>query len=101
MPKGSCEKLHVEHLKVGKVVGGFAGTVCQAIEEAQKEKELDRAKIQKVPSGKDALLQNWTPAKNLSLTPSSGLRNRRQGGKPPALQVSLSKEKMHPASAED
>lgn len=82
-------------------MGGFAGTVCQAIEEAQKEKELDRAKIQKVPNGKDALLQNWTPGKNLPLTPSSGLRNRRQRGKTPALQASLSEEKMHPPSAED
>ncbi|CAI9171629.1 unnamed protein product [Rangifer tarandus platyrhynchus] len=84
--KNRCDELHMEHPDVGKATGGFERIVNQAIEEAQKEKELDKSQYPKVQKEKDPLLQDWTPGKTLSLTSAGGLRNRRPVWMPLALQ---------------
>uniref|UniRef100_A0A8C9PTJ9 Transforming acidic coiled-coil containing protein 3 n=1 Tax=Spermophilus dauricus TaxID=99837 RepID=A0A8C9PTJ9_SPEDA len=53
--KSRCEELRVKNLEMGKVMDGFEGLVCQAMEEAQKQKELAKAEIQKVLKERDQL----------------------------------------------
>ncbi|KAB0398233.1 hypothetical protein E2I00_008823, partial [Balaenoptera physalus] len=45
--RGSCTALQEKILEMGKIMDGFEGTVYQAMEEAQKQKELAKAEIQK------------------------------------------------------
>ncbi|XP_047422919.1 transforming acidic coiled-coil-containing protein 3 isoform X2 [Sciurus carolinensis] len=53
--KSRCEELRMKNLEMGKVMDGFEGLVCQAMEEAQKQKELAKAEIQKVLKERDQL----------------------------------------------
>uniref|UniRef100_A0A8D2BAE1 Transforming acidic coiled-coil containing protein 3 n=1 Tax=Sciurus vulgaris TaxID=55149 RepID=A0A8D2BAE1_SCIVU len=53
--KSRCEELRLKNLEMGKVMDGFEGLVCQAMEEAQKQKELAKAEIQKVLKERDQL----------------------------------------------
>lgn len=72
------EELHMQNLKMDKIMDGFEEIVSQAME-AQKQKELAKARIQNVLKEKDRLTTDPNPMKkNLSLTPSSSLRSRRR-----------------------
>ncbi|XP_032348244.1 transforming acidic coiled-coil-containing protein 3 isoform X5 [Camelus ferus] len=53
--RSQCAELHTRILEMGKIMDGFEGTVYQAMEEAQKQKELARVEIQKVLKEKDQL----------------------------------------------
>uniref|UniRef100_A0A7N5JNZ0 Transforming acidic coiled-coil containing protein 3 n=1 Tax=Ailuropoda melanoleuca TaxID=9646 RepID=A0A7N5JNZ0_AILME len=53
--RSRCEALHAKNLEMGKIMDGFEGIVYQAMEEAQKQKELAKAEIQKVLKEKDQL----------------------------------------------
>ncbi|XP_072803424.1 transforming acidic coiled-coil-containing protein 3 isoform X2 [Vicugna pacos] len=53
--RSQCAELHARILEMGKIMDGFEGTVYQAMEEAQKRKELARVEIQKVLKEKDQL----------------------------------------------
>nr|XP_020032886.1 transforming acidic coiled-coil-containing protein 3 isoform X2 [Castor canadensis] len=53
--KSKCEELHTKYLEMGKIVDGFEGVVYQSMEEAQKQKDLAQAKIQKVLKERDQL----------------------------------------------
>ncbi|XP_036777307.2 transforming acidic coiled-coil-containing protein 3 isoform X1 [Manis pentadactyla] len=53
--QSQCEALHAKNLEMGKIMDGFEGIVYQAMEEAQKQKELSKAEIQKVLKEKDQL----------------------------------------------
>ncbi|XP_068399694.1 transforming acidic coiled-coil-containing protein 3 [Eschrichtius robustus] len=53
--RGRCTALQEKILEMGKIMDGFEGTVYQAMEEAQKQKELAKAEIQKVLREKDQL----------------------------------------------
>ncbi|XP_017496165.3 transforming acidic coiled-coil-containing protein 3 isoform X2 [Manis javanica] len=53
--RSQCEALHAKNLEMGKIMDGFEGIVYQAMEEAQKQKELSKAEIQKVLKEKDQL----------------------------------------------
>ncbi|XP_066892942.1 transforming acidic coiled-coil-containing protein 3 isoform X2 [Kogia breviceps] len=53
--RGRCAALQERILEMGKIMDGFEGTVYQAMEEAQKQKELAKAEIQKVLREKDQL----------------------------------------------
>ncbi|XP_032251432.1 transforming acidic coiled-coil-containing protein 3 [Phoca vitulina] len=53
--RSRCEALHAKNLEMGKIMDGFEGIVYQAMEEAQKQKELAKAEIQKILKEKDQL----------------------------------------------
>ncbi|KAF0871011.1 TACC3 protein, partial [Crocuta crocuta] len=53
--RSRCETLHAKNLEMGKIMDGFEGIVYQAMEEAQKQKELAKAEIQKILKEKDQL----------------------------------------------
>ncbi|XP_023975191.1 transforming acidic coiled-coil-containing protein 3 [Physeter macrocephalus] len=53
--RGRCTALQERILEMGKIMDGFEGTVYQAMEEAQKQKELAKAEIQKVLREKEQL----------------------------------------------
>ncbi|XP_057562813.1 transforming acidic coiled-coil-containing protein 3 isoform X2 [Hippopotamus amphibius kiboko] len=53
--RGRCAALQERIAEMGKIMDGFEGTVYQAMEEAQKQKELAKAEIQKVLREKDQL----------------------------------------------
>ncbi|KAK2490161.1 hypothetical protein MC885_013438 [Smutsia gigantea] len=53
--RSQCEALHTKNLEMGKIMDGFEGIVYQAMEEAQKQKELSKAEMQKVLKEKDQL----------------------------------------------
>ncbi|XP_059963139.1 transforming acidic coiled-coil-containing protein 3 [Mesoplodon densirostris] len=53
--RGRCTALQEKILEMGKIMDGFEGTVYQAMEEVQKQKELAKAEIQKVLREKDQL----------------------------------------------
>ena len=77
--KSRHEELHVKNLQMDKIMDGFEEIVSQAMEEAQKQKELSKARIQKVLKEKEKLTTEPNPMKkNLSLTPSNSLRSRRR-----------------------
>ncbi|XP_007467940.1 PREDICTED: transforming acidic coiled-coil-containing protein 3 [Lipotes vexillifer] len=50
-----CTALQEKILEMGKIMDAFEGTVYQAMEEAQKQKELAKAEIQKVLRDRDQL----------------------------------------------
>ncbi|KAM5283733.1 transforming acidic coiled-coil-containing protein 3 isoform 3-T5 [Hipposideros larvatus] len=53
--RSRCEALHEKNLEMGKIMDGFEKIVYQAMEEAQKQKELAKAEIQKILKEKDQL----------------------------------------------
>ncbi|XP_075849010.1 transforming acidic coiled-coil-containing protein 3 isoform X1 [Microcebus murinus] len=53
--KRKCEELHGKNLELGKIMDRFEAVMYQAMEEAQKQKELAKAEIQKVLKEKDQL----------------------------------------------
>ncbi|XP_042793051.1 transforming acidic coiled-coil-containing protein 3 isoform X2 [Panthera leo] len=53
--RSRCETLHAKNLEMGKIMDGFEGIVYQAMEEAQKQKELAKAEIQKILKEKEQL----------------------------------------------
>eukprot|EP00071_Canis_lupus_P039286 XP_022272843.1 transforming acidic coiled-coil-containing protein 3 [Canis lupus familiaris] len=53
--RSRCDTLHAKNLEMGKIMDGFEGIVYQAMEEAQKQKELAKAEIQKILKEKDQL----------------------------------------------
>nr|XP_023494295.1 transforming acidic coiled-coil-containing protein 3 isoform X1 [Equus caballus] len=53
--RSECEALQAKNLEMGKIMDGFERMVYQAMEEAQKQKELAKAEIQKVLKEKDQL----------------------------------------------
>ncbi|XP_008048388.1 transforming acidic coiled-coil-containing protein 3 [Carlito syrichta] len=53
--RSKCEELHGKNLELGKIMDRFEEAVYQAMEEAQKQKELAKAEIQKVLKEKDQL----------------------------------------------
>ncbi|KAF5922503.1 hypothetical protein HPG69_012003 [Diceros bicornis minor] len=53
--RSRCEELHAKNIEMGKIMDGFEGMVYQGMEEAQKQKELAKAEIQKVLKEKDQL----------------------------------------------
>ncbi|KAG8508633.1 Transforming acidic coiled-coil-containing protein 3 [Galemys pyrenaicus] len=53
--KSRCEELQAKNLEMGKIMEGFEGIVYQAMEEAQKQKELSKAEIQKALREKEQL----------------------------------------------
>ncbi|XP_021533326.1 transforming acidic coiled-coil-containing protein 3 [Neomonachus schauinslandi] len=53
--RSRCEALHAKNLEMGKIMDGFEGIVYQAMEEAQRQKELAKAEIQKILKEKDQL----------------------------------------------
>uniref|UniRef100_G3TTH0 Transforming acidic coiled-coil-containing protein C-terminal domain-containing protein n=1 Tax=Loxodonta africana TaxID=9785 RepID=G3TTH0_LOXAF len=46
--KSRCEELYAKNQEMGKIMDEFEATACQVTEEAKKEKELAKAKIQKI-----------------------------------------------------
>lgn len=48
LPKRRCRAPHVKPEEVGKVMDRFEGMACPAMYEVQKQKELDKASIQKL-----------------------------------------------------
>lgn len=50
-----CEELQGKNLEMGKIMDGFEGIVYQAMEDAQKQKELASTEIQKVLRERDQL----------------------------------------------
>ncbi|XP_043429124.1 transforming acidic coiled-coil-containing protein 3 isoform X8 [Prionailurus bengalensis] len=53
--RSRCETLHAKNLEMGKIMDGFEGIVYQAMEEAQKQKELAKAEIEKILKEKEQL----------------------------------------------
>ncbi|XP_058579205.1 transforming acidic coiled-coil-containing protein 3 isoform X1 [Neofelis nebulosa] len=53
--RSRCETLHAKNLEMGKIMDGFEGIVYQAMEEAQKQKEVAKAEIQKILKEKEQL----------------------------------------------
>ncbi|XP_047574565.1 LOW QUALITY PROTEIN: transforming acidic coiled-coil-containing protein 3 [Lutra lutra] len=53
--RSQCETLRARNLEMGKIMDGFEGIVYQAMEEAQKQKELAKAEIQKILKEKEQL----------------------------------------------
>ncbi|XP_066135355.1 transforming acidic coiled-coil-containing protein 3 [Saccopteryx bilineata] len=53
--RSQCRELQEKNLEMGKVMDGFESAVYQAMEEAQKQKELAKAELQKVLKEKDQL----------------------------------------------
>ncbi|XP_066240653.1 transforming acidic coiled-coil-containing protein 3 [Saccopteryx leptura] len=53
--QSQCRELQEKNLEMGKVMDGFESAVYQAMEEAQKQKELAKAELQKVLKEKDQL----------------------------------------------
>lgn len=53
--RSRCEALQEKNLEMGKIMDGFEKIVYQAMEEAQKQKELAKAEIQKILKEKDQL----------------------------------------------
>uniref|UniRef100_A0A8C7B1N5 Transforming acidic coiled-coil-containing protein C-terminal domain-containing protein n=1 Tax=Neovison vison TaxID=452646 RepID=A0A8C7B1N5_NEOVI len=53
--RSQCETLRARNLEMGKIMDGFEGIVYQAKEEAQKQKELAKAEIQKILKEKEQL----------------------------------------------
>ncbi|XP_054437839.1 transforming acidic coiled-coil-containing protein 3 [Pteronotus mesoamericanus] len=53
--RSQCQELQEKNLEMGKVMDGFESIVYQAMEEAQKQKELAKAEIQKVLKEKEQL----------------------------------------------
>ncbi|XP_012519137.1 PREDICTED: transforming acidic coiled-coil-containing protein 3 [Propithecus coquereli] len=54
--KRKCEELHGKNLELGKIMDRFEALMYQAMEEAEKQKELAKAEIQKVLKEKDQLI---------------------------------------------
>ncbi|XP_005408758.1 PREDICTED: transforming acidic coiled-coil-containing protein 3 [Chinchilla lanigera] len=50
-----CEELQGKNLEMGKIMDGFEGVVYRAMEDAQRQKELASAEIQKVLGERDQL----------------------------------------------
>jgi len=61
--RSRCEALHAKNLEMGKIMDGFEGIVYQAMEEAQKQKELAKAEIQKILKEKDQLTADLSSMK--------------------------------------
>lgn len=53
--RSRCEALLEKNLDMGRIMDGFEKIVYQAMEEAQKQKELAKAEIQKILKEKDQL----------------------------------------------
>ncbi|XP_036903096.1 transforming acidic coiled-coil-containing protein 3 isoform X2 [Sturnira hondurensis] len=53
--RSQCKELQEKNLEMGKVMDGFESIVYQAMEEAQKQKELAKAEIEKALKEKDQL----------------------------------------------
>ncbi|KAM5336802.1 transforming acidic coiled-coil-containing protein 3 isoform 1-T2 [Glossophaga mutica] len=53
--RSQCKELQEKNLEMGKVMDGFESIVYQAMEEAQKQKELCKAEIEKALKEKDQL----------------------------------------------
>ncbi|XP_023363467.1 transforming acidic coiled-coil-containing protein 3 [Otolemur garnettii] len=54
--KSKCEELHRRNVELGKIMDRFEEVVYQAMEEAQKQKDLAQAEIQKVLKEKEQLI---------------------------------------------
>ncbi|XP_053433768.1 transforming acidic coiled-coil-containing protein 3 [Nycticebus coucang] len=54
--KSRCEELHRRNVELGKIMDRFEEVVYQAMEEAQKQKDLAQAEIQKVLKEKEQLI---------------------------------------------
>ena len=54
--RSQCEAFHAKNPKIGKMMGRLEGIVYQAMEEAQKQRELAKAEIQMILKEKDQLI---------------------------------------------
>nr|XP_012421428.1 PREDICTED: LOW QUALITY PROTEIN: F-box only protein 9 [Odobenus rosmarus divergens] len=73
--RSRCEALHAKNLEMGKIMDRFEGIVYQAMEEAQKQKELAKAEIQKILKEKDQLTLDLSSMEMSSVASASFSQN--------------------------
>ena len=76
--RSQCEAFHAKNPKIGKMMGRLEGIVYQAMEEAQKQRELAKAEIQMILKEKDQLIADLSSMEKSSSDLFKGFEKQKE-----------------------